>query len=245
MAEEFPTPEFPDREHATSVPPARGTPGSASHDVRDVEFPVAMRGYDRGAVDAFVDEVAQIVAGLESKQSRDAVVKAALDDVGEHTGVILKTAHEAADEITSRSRSQAEGRLQGAQAEAESLVREAEQRAQELEADLGELWDERTRLIEDLRQLSDQVLALADDAGARLEPPRGEEPTGETEALAADAAGEHGMEIPPADDGPDVSVVDQPTMESAAARPEDEDDEDDEDGRGAGPAAETPVRRTG
>lgn len=243
MPEEYPTPEFPPSKPETRVPPARSTPGSASHDVRDVEFPVVLRGYDRGAVDAYVEEVAQMVAGLESTQSRDAVVKAALDDVGEHTGGILKKAHEAADEITSRSRSQAEGRLQGAQAEAEALVREAEQRAQELEADLIELWDERTRLIEDLRQLSDQVLALADDAGARLQPPRGEETTGESDALSV-AEGEQVVAgaPEPADAASDASAVDQPTVESAAARPE---PADDEDGQDAGPGAHTPLGRTG
>jgi len=245
MPEEYPTPESTPREPEARVPPARSSPGSASHDVRDVEFPVVLRGYDRGAVDAYVEEVAQMVAGLESTQSRDAVVKAALDDVGEHTGGILKKAHEAADEITARSRSQAEGRLQGAQAEAEALVREAEQRAQELEADLAELWEERTRLIEDLRQLSDQLLGVADDAGARLDPPRGEEPTGESDALSIMEDEEAGAEVPePADDGSDISVVDQPTVESAAARPEAEDD-DDEDGQDAGPGAETPAGRAG
>lgn len=138
-----------------------------------------MRGYDRAAVDAYVAEVAQLVAELEATQLPETVVQRALDQVGEETSTILKHAHEAAEEITSRARAQADARMQEAQSEAERAHREAEIRARRLEEDTQEVWDERRRLIEDIRHLADDVLALADDALDRIPPPATatEEPT--------------------------------------------------------------------
>jgi DivIVA domain-containing protein len=194
----------------------RGTQADA---LRDVDFPVTMRGYDRSAVDAWVQDAARVVSELESTQSRDSVVKAALDEVGEHTGDILKKAQEAADEITASSRSQAEGRLQRAETEAEALVSEAEARARDLENDTRALWDQRNRLIEDIRQLSDQLLALADDAGERLDPPdaiRPPEPEPQPESDPAEPEGDDADTA----ETPDLGGVEQPTVESSAARPD-------------------------
>ena len=47
---------------------------SASDRIADREFPLAVRGYDRHAVDDFVQEVIEIVADLEGRQTREAVV---------------------------------------------------------------------------------------------------------------------------------------------------------------------------
>jgi len=148
--------------------------------VRRTDFPVALRGYDRAAVDAYVGEVAQLVAELEATQLPETVVERALDDVGEQTSSILKRAHEAAEEIASRSRSQAEGRLDSAEREADLTRREAEDHVRRLEADVQSIWQERQRLIDDIRQLADDVLGLADDAIDRIPPPggRGEDEAG-------------------------------------------------------------------
>jgi len=130
-----------------------------------------MRGYDRAAVDSWRAEVADLVERLEEQQPREAAVKRALDEVGHETSSILQRAHEAAEEITARSRSQAEGRLQRADTEAESTLREAEARVQQLETDAQLMWDQRSRLIEEMRQLADEVLGVADDALERMGPP--------------------------------------------------------------------------
>ena len=90
-------------------------------ELADRTFPVVMRGYDRAAVDAFVEEVAELVGDLESRQSRETVVQRAIEEVGEETAGILQRAHETADEIAARSRAQAEGRIQRAEREAELL----------------------------------------------------------------------------------------------------------------------------
>ena len=80
--------------------------------VADVEFPTALRGYDRLAVDAYVQKTSQLVAELQATRSPDAAVRRALERVGEEVSGILQRAHETAAQITSQSRSEAEDRLE-------------------------------------------------------------------------------------------------------------------------------------
>jgi DivIVA domain-containing protein len=144
---------------------------SASERLREVSFPLAVRGYDRAAVDDFVNGVRALVAELEAHQTPEGVVQKALDEVGVETASILQRAHETADEITSRSRAQADDRLQRAQEEADQLRREADEYSEQVVVDTRLLWDDRQRLIEDIRQLADEVLATADDAMERVKMP--------------------------------------------------------------------------
>ena len=144
---------------------------NAAERIREHSFPLAVRGYDRQAVDDFVDQVADLVAELEGRQTRQTVVQRALDQVGEETAGILQRAHQAADELAARSRSQAEGRIQRADREAELLRQQADEYAEKVIVDTQLLWDERQRLLDDLRQLADEVLATADDAAERVKLP--------------------------------------------------------------------------
>jgi DivIVA domain-containing protein len=185
---------------------------NAAERIREHSFPLAVRGYERQAVDDFVEQVADLVAELEGRQTRETVVQRALDQVGEETAGILQRAHQAADELAARSRSQAEGRLQRADREAELLRRQADEYAEKVIVDTQLLWEERQRLLDDLRQLADEVLATADDASERvtlpeqLGPPPDEaaaltdQPTTEVELDVL--PGGAGMEEPPAGEEP-------------------------------------------
>lgn len=89
--------------------------------IRTTQFPSERRGgYDRGAVDAYLAELAD---WLESDEAKAAIAQRELGRVGERTGSILSAAQESADRITSEATAEAEEKL----AEAERLV--AEQRA--------------------------------------------------------------------------------------------------------------------
>jgi DivIVA domain-containing protein len=145
---------------------------SASDRIANREFPLAVRGYDRHAVDDFVQEVLEIVADLEGRQSRESVVQRALDEIGEETAGILQRAHETADEIAARSRAQAEGRMQRAEREADMLRQQADAYSEQVVVDTRILWEERQRLIQDIRQLADEVLATAEDASERVTLPQ-------------------------------------------------------------------------
>jgi DivIVA domain-containing protein len=194
-----------------------------SEQLANVTFPLAVRGYDRRAVDDFVESVRSLVADLEARQTREGVVQKALDELGEETAGILQRAHETADEIASRSRAQADGRLQRAEREAELVRREADEYSEQVVTDTRILWDERQRLIEDLRQLADEVLGTADDALERLKLP---DPLAVTEqegepTTAEEAAGPiphplslarepdpgipYDLEVPPAEQDPEAT----------------------------------------
>jgi DivIVA domain-containing protein len=179
-------------------PTQRFTRARSSADLLgEVTFPLAVRGYDRRAVDEFVEEVRALVADLESRQTREGVVQKALDELGEETAGILQRAHETADEIAARSRAQADGRLQRAEREAEIVRREAEEYAEKVVVDTRLLWDERQRLIEDVRQLADEVLATADDAMERVTMPAPLEPGAAAPEHPAAAAGPDDVEPEP------------------------------------------------
>jgi hypothetical protein len=141
---------------------------SASERLREANFPIVVRGYHRQTVDLFIAELLEIVEDLESHQTREGVVQKALGELGEETAGILQRAHETADDITARSRAQADARLQRAEREAEILRRDADEYAEQVVVDTRALWEDRQRLIEDIRQLADDVLGTADDAMERL-----------------------------------------------------------------------------
>ena len=144
---------------------------SRADELGERSFPIVMRGYDRAAVDAFVQEVRDLVTDLESRQSQESVIQRALAEVGEETTSILQRAHETADEIAARSRAQAEGRIQRAEREADLVRQQADAYAEKIIVDTRLLWEERQRLIEDIRQLADDVLNTADEAAERVAMP--------------------------------------------------------------------------
>jgi len=240
-------------DHTQEAPPTPRRPRirrGGADEVRAAQFPAAMRGYDRAAVDSWQQEIADLVERLEDQQPRDAAVKRALDEVGQETTAILQRAHEAAEEITARSRSQADGRLRRAETEADTVIRESDERAEQLEHDARRIWDERQRLIEEMRALADEVLGVADDALDRVEAPPGRTPeqpeqrvldAGEDAEDAEEADGpvttvDYDGSVttaegpgPPAADPPTrvepparppVDVAEQATVESPAARPD-------------------------
>jgi DivIVA domain-containing protein len=231
---------------------------SASERLHAVSFPIVMRGYDRRAVDDFLAELRDLVADLEAGQTREGVVQKALDEIGEETAGILQRAHETADEIAARSRTQADSRLQRAQREADIARRDADEYSEQVVADTRALWEDRQRLIEEIRQLADEVLATADDAMERVSMPeplaRHEEPTTSEDEMAGpiglapaaevdDRAATQIFEFDPSDEPDDVESFtpadqddDEPvgdgesggTVELEALPGGEPDDEDDE-----------------
>jgi DivIVA domain-containing protein len=106
----------------------RAAPG----EIGDASFPVSVRGYDRGAVDAYVSRVQEVVAELEVSRSPEAAVKHALEEVGEQTKRILEQAGETAEQITAAAREKADGSIARAEQEAASLAAAARAEASEI-----------------------------------------------------------------------------------------------------------------
>ncbi len=191
--------------------------------VADVEFPTALRGYDRFAVDAYVQKTSRLVAELQATRSPDAAVRRALERVGEEVSGILQRAHDTATRITSQSRSEAEDRLGAARQEAAQIVSGAEERVRELDAETDRIWAERHRIVEDARELARELLSITDSAAHRF--PAEAVAVEEAEAVEADldeVAAEEG-EVEPEDIFPD------PALEPTAILPVVEPDEDEDE----------------
>jgi DivIVA domain-containing protein len=179
--------------HFTTMP--RDVPDEEIAGIRDVSFPIVMRGYDRGAVDAYVTRVNTIIAELQVSRSPQSAIRNALDQVGDETRGILERAHETADSIAARSRSQAADRVDLAEREARALIQGAEARIRELDDDVAAVHRERDRLIEDTRLVAEELRALAEQAAARFAPEPAEpeaqvEPEARTEPIEAAAVAE-------------------------------------------------------
>src|SRR5579862_9276428 len=107
--------------------PLEALPDNPVPAVADVDFPIVLRGYDRLAVDAYVQRTSQLVAELQATRSPEAAIRRALERVGEQISGILQRAHETAEQITAQSRIEAEDRLEQARAEAREIAGAADQ----------------------------------------------------------------------------------------------------------------------
>jgi DivIVA domain-containing protein len=110
----------------------RGERDRMLKEARDVEFPIALRGYDRAAVDRHMEQLNRLIAELEMSASPESAVRHALDEVSEETRELLQRAHTTAEEITARSRAKADDRLQLAEREAGELREAAQREGQDL-----------------------------------------------------------------------------------------------------------------
>jgi ElaB/YqjD/DUF883 family membrane-anchored ribosome-binding protein len=148
--------------------PLTTLPENPVSEAADVHFPVALRGYDRIAVDAYVRQTSQLVAELQATRSPEVAVRRALERVGEQISGILQRAHETAEQITAQSRSEAEDRLEEARREASRITASAEQRLKDLDAETDRIWAERQQIVEDTRELARQLVGLTDSAADRF-----------------------------------------------------------------------------
>ena len=149
----------------------------------DVDFSVVLRGYDRVAVDAYVERMSQLVAELEATRSPEAAIRSAIERIGEQISGILQRAHDTAGQIIARSRVEAEDRLEVSRQEVAQIAAAGEQRRTDLDADTDRIWAERLRIVEDARGLASQLIALAESATERF-PAAGPEVTAEPEVGA-------------------------------------------------------------
>jgi ElaB/YqjD/DUF883 family membrane-anchored ribosome-binding protein len=134
------------------------------------DFPVAFRGYDREVVDAHLAALEEDVTELHATRSPQSAVRRELERVGQETAAILQRAHEAADEVSRRSRTRADARLEEAERQAEQIRREAEARLKRIDKDTDDVWADRRRLLEDARAMGEALIRIADEALERFPP---------------------------------------------------------------------------
>ncbi|HEY2316996.1 MAG TPA: DivIVA domain-containing protein [Solirubrobacteraceae bacterium] len=207
--------------------------------VVDADFPSALRGYERVAVDEYVRQTRQLVAELQATRSPEAAVRRALERVGEQISGILQRAHETAEQITAQSRREAEDRLQQARVEATQIADAAERRVRDLDTDTDRIWLERQRIVADAEDLAAQLLALARTAADRF--PADADADAEAEADAV-AEAEPGPAFAAYDEGDEVedpgAVEGLGEAENASEVVDPDETEETEEGE------ETPVERS-
>ena len=105
--------------------------------LRNISFPVVVRGYDRRAVDTYVARVNRVIAELEATHSPEAAIRHALQQAEEQTRGVLQEGREHAREITAAAQQEADEILARAKAEAADIVVNASTQADrtKLEAD--------------------------------------------------------------------------------------------------------------
>src|SRR5437764_14987684 len=98
-------------------------------EARETEFPMALRGYERTAVDRDVTDVNRLIAELEMTSSPESAVRRALEEVTEETRGLLERTPQTAEDITARSRVKADDRVKQAEAEAQEVRQAAQEDA--------------------------------------------------------------------------------------------------------------------
>lgn len=142
-------------------------------------FPSALEGYDRAAVDLHLSELERELAQLRTSPPQDTAVAAEINKIGEQTSTILMTAHEQAQQITRRAKSQADHCIAEAASRAMAMTQQSEQRLRQLDAETDAIWSERAQLIEDVRGVASALTTLAEESARRFpaEPVRPPVPT--------------------------------------------------------------------
>ncbi|HEV2820143.1 MAG TPA: hypothetical protein VGW11_06530 [Solirubrobacteraceae bacterium] len=170
------------------MPETAGSPNdlqTMGAQLRRVEFPTGVWGYERHAVDAYVARVGGFVDEAVTLRRPDGAVRDALARVGEETSAVLQRATEVAEDITARSQTQADDRLARAEREAAEIKEAAEAQARELDAEIEHLWRERTRLLGEMERIAGELAALVKDADRRFPIPEAREAVADEAAVDA------------------------------------------------------------
>lgn len=175
-----------------TTPPSGNRPLSA-RELRRATFPQVLRGYDREAVHALLDRVAEWVEqGAGQAGERAPAMREELAKVGERTAGILTAAEEAAQsmleeatEYAQRLRAEAEDEARGArlnsgqrmdemvaaaEAKAERMMEDAIARRRGLNQAISSLIERRDEIANDVVRLGEELLDAV-DALREADPP--------------------------------------------------------------------------
>ncbi len=137
-------------------------------DILDVSFPVAVRGYDRRAVDAYIKRVNRVIAELKVRSSPPAAVRHALEQAEDKVQRLLQAARDAAEEITASAQQEAEENTARVKAEAAELIVNTSAEADRVKAEAEE------RLANARRDADDTVAKAKSEADEMLADARAE-----------------------------------------------------------------------
>jgi DivIVA domain-containing protein len=140
--------------------------------IRNVAFPIARRGYERRAVDAYVMRINRLIAELEATRSPKDAVEHALELTQDERSTMLTQARETAAEIIDTAQREAEEVTGGARAEAANIVVDASTQADasKAEADdyVAKARAEADQISSDARKEAAEQLDLAQEEITKL-----------------------------------------------------------------------------
>jgi cell division septum initiation protein DivIVA len=138
-------------------------------------FPITRQGYEPAAVDAHIADLEQELNELDRELSElranapaEDQVAEEIQRVGEQTSAILLAAHDKAQQTTRQAKEQADKCLADAAANAIEMTKEANRKLHELETEKLLVWRERSRLLEDVNNLSKALSQLSAEAAKRF-----------------------------------------------------------------------------
>jgi DivIVA domain-containing protein len=137
-------------------------------DLLSPRFPVVRRGYDRDAVDDYVAALEAEIEELRAGRDSSGAVAAEIERIGEQTAAILRVAHEQASETTRRAHAEADRCLGAAASNAVAMTQDAKNQLRQLDGETEAIWTERSRLLEDVKQVATSLFSLAEDALERF-----------------------------------------------------------------------------
>jgi DivIVA domain-containing protein len=152
--------EHPQQEQQSPAKPEAESSAYRAHvpaELRNVSFPLGVRGYDRKAVEDYVHRVNRVIAELEVTRSPQAAVRHAVERVGEQTRKILDEARESAEKISDTAQAEADEIVAQAKAKAADLVVDASTQADRVRA-------ESEQHLERCKAQADQIIAAAKKA---------------------------------------------------------------------------------
>jgi hypothetical protein len=150
------------------VPEDQAPDQVSAYDEEPSRFPLAPFGYNRVAVDQHLGRLEDELEELRSREQPPMSISEELERIGEQTASILVVAHDTATETTRRAEEQAERCIADAATQALATTDEATMRLRELDEETDQVWRERARLLEDVRDVSASLVSLADQADARF-----------------------------------------------------------------------------
>lgn len=131
-------------------------------DLLNVSFPAAVRGYDRGAVDAYVKRMNRLIAEIKVSSSPRAAVRHALRQTEQEVSGLLERARETADRVTTSALQQAEAEAEGIKAKAAELLvnatAEAEATRAEAEKHLADTRAEAETILGNAKAEAEDIL---------------------------------------------------------------------------------------
>lgn len=140
------------------------------HGVRARRFDVALRGYERSQVEAYLGELADRIEALESDRddgranapalgiSEAEALAYELDTLGNDIGEILEAAREAAEGIRTRASADADAWRADAESSSDAMIREATEASESMRAGA---WNEGSAMLRTARAEADSIIAAA------------------------------------------------------------------------------------